>query len=73
VRNYRDTRLAPAELRHSFFLACLNHGLMLSPASSLNTSTVMSEADVDKALHLFQAALVDVKPLIVAAYPHLLL
>lgn len=73
VRNYRDTRLAPAELRHSFFLACLNHGLMLSPASSLNTSTVMSEADIDKALHLFQAALVDVKPLIAAAYPHLLL
>ncbi len=73
VRSYRDAQQAPADLRHSFFLACLNHGLVISHASSLNLSTVMSEADIDRALGLFQAALVDVKPLIVEAYPHLLL
>ncbi len=73
VRGYRDTQMAPAELQHRFFLACLNHGLVLSPASSLNVSTVMSETDIDRALRLFQAALVDVKPLVAEAYPHLLL
>ena len=73
VQNYRDAQLAPSKLKHSFFLSCLNHGLMLSPASSLNVSTVMSEMDIDRALRLFQAALVDVKPLVAEAYPHLLL
>ncbi len=73
VLDYRDARQAPPELKHAFFLACLNHGLSLSPAGSLNVSTVMSETDMDRALHLFQAALVDVKPLVTDAYPHLLL
>lgn len=72
VLSYRDAQRAPEDLRHSFFLACLNQGLVISHASSLNLSTVMSEADIDKALGLFQAALLDVKPLVVEAYPHLL-
>ncbi len=73
VCDYRDTQMASSELKHSFFLACLNHGLVLSPASSLNVSTVMPEVDIDRALHLFQAALMDVKPLVAEMYPHLLL
>ena len=54
------------------FLACLNRGLMLSPASSLNVSTAMSAADVDAALAIFQEALRDARPLLETAYPHLL-
>ncbi len=64
MHNYRDVQQASAAWKNSFSLACLNHGLVPSPASRLHVFTVMSATDIDKALGLFQAALVDVKPLI---------
>ena len=55
---------ASAAWKNNLFLACLNHGLVPSPAFRLHVSTVMSAMDIDKALGLFQAALVDGKSLI---------
>lgn len=62
VRAYREARQAPALLSRSLFLACLNRGLFLSPAASLNVSTVMEPADIDTALQIFQDALVAMRP-----------
>ena len=73
ARDYRAARQGPAPLKRLVFLACLNRGLMLSPASSLNVSTAMAAADIDAALAIFQEALVDARPLLETAYPHLLL
>lgn len=72
VSDYRAAHRAPGELKQAFLLACLNHGLTLSPAGGLNVSTVMEQADIDTALECVRAALEDVKPLVADAFPRLL-
>ena len=72
VRNYRDAGSAPAEVRRFIFLACLNRGLMMSTGGCLNTSTAMTRDTVDRAIGIFQEALIEAYPFIEAGYPQLL-
>lgn len=73
IGNYRHTRSFPAPLKHTLFLACLNRGLLMSTGCNLNTSTVMTEAEIDQAIRIFQEALIEMYPLIEEKFPQLLL
>jgi glutamate-1-semialdehyde 2,1-aminomutase len=73
VRNYRDVASVRPELRHGLHLACLNRGLLFASWNHLNTSTVMDEQDVTRAVQAVQDALVELKPAIEAECPELLL
>lgn len=72
IRSYRDVRTAPPALHQFLFLACLTRGLFMSTGCNLNTSTVMTADDIDRAIRIFQEAVREARPLIESAYPHLL-
>ena len=60
-------------MTHISFLAYFCHGLVISYASILNLSTAKTEADKDRGMDLIHVTMKDVKPLVVEAYPPLLL
>jgi glutamate-1-semialdehyde 2,1-aminomutase len=73
VRDYRGAASVRHNLRESLHLACLNRGLFFSPEGVLNTSTVMSDGDVTRAVQVFQDALVELRPAIEVECPDLML
>jgi glutamate-1-semialdehyde 2,1-aminomutase len=71
VRNYRDASSVRAVLRDALHLALLNRGVLTSRGGVLNTSTVMTESDVNRVVEAFQDALVELKPAIESECPDL--
>ena len=59
--NCEDAQRWPLESKQRILLACYNQGLTLSLAGSLNVSTGMSEADIDRSFAKIQTALMEVK------------
>ena len=73
VRNAADAASMPAELRSMLHLALINRGVFSSRAGMLNTSTVMTQADVTAAVEAFQDALLELRPGIETQYPEMIL
>ena len=71
VRNYRDASAVPPVLRDALHLSLLNRGVLTSRGGVLNTSTVMTESDVNRVVEAFQDALVELKPAIASECPEL--
>jgi glutamate-1-semialdehyde 2,1-aminomutase len=72
VRDYRSAASVHPELRSLLHLTCLNRGLHFSTSSVLNTTTVMTERDVNQAIQIVQEALVELRPAIEVECPELL-
>lgn len=71
VHDYRSAAIVRAELRELLHLACINRGLFFSPEGVLNTSTAMGRAEANRAIEIFQDALLELRPAIQAECPEL--
>jgi glutamate-1-semialdehyde 2,1-aminomutase len=71
VRNGRDAASVRPVLRDALHLALINRGVLTSRGGVLNTSTVMTESDVNKVVEAFQDSLVELKPAIESECPEL--
>jgi glutamate-1-semialdehyde 2,1-aminomutase len=63
---------AAGALPRLLHLELVNHGIYSAPRGLFCISTPMTEADVDEAVHAFNATLQTLKPYITEAAPHLL-
>jgi glutamate-1-semialdehyde 2,1-aminomutase len=73
-RNAKEAALAAAsagELIRLLHLEMINQGIYAAARGMFVLSTAMAEADIDKAVNAFQAALEMVKPYVDEALPHL--
>ena len=72
LRSASDAATMPTELRNLLHLALMNRGFFTSRSGMMNTSTVMSQGEVDAAVEAFQDALLDLRPAIESDYPDLI-
>ncbi len=72
LRSARDAATMPNELRNLLHLALINRGVFTSRSNMMNTSTVMSDADVNNAIQAFQDALLELRPMIESEFPELI-
>lgn len=63
---------AAGALPRLLHLEMINHGIYCAPRGMFCTSTPMTEADVDAAIHAFDSTLATLKPYIAENAPHLL-
>jgi glutamate-1-semialdehyde 2,1-aminomutase len=72
VRDYSGVAAVRPVLRDAIHLALINHGVLTSRGGILNTSTVMTQADIDHIVEALQDALLELRPAIESECPDLL-
>jgi len=62
VVDYRSMAAADKKRTHEFFLALVNHGVLMAPRAMGAVSTVMGETDIQEFVDAVDAALTELKP-----------